>query len=95
MTDDDFALLVRGVVLVVEDSRQRVGKYRQRFVERYPMLGDVRRCFFRFPFELQRDPSPVRYHRPSQVYLRFFHSCVHQETVLPEDLHDSCILSHH
>jgi len=33
MSDDDFAVLVHRVFLVVEDPRQRVRKYRQGFVE--------------------------------------------------------------
>jgi hypothetical protein len=33
MPDDDFSLLVNGMVLVIEDPRQRICKDRQRFVE--------------------------------------------------------------
>ena len=33
MSDDDFAVLVHRVLLVVEDPRQRVRKYRQGLVE--------------------------------------------------------------
>ena len=63
MSDDDFALLVQRVILVVEDPCQRVREYRQGFVERHPMLGKIGCSLPRVPFKLQSYPSLVRYHK--------------------------------
>ena len=57
VSNDDLADFLARVFLVVEDTRQWIGEYGERLLERYAMLGLIGCRFLRVPLKLQPDST--------------------------------------